>query len=157
MSEIQNETAKKFWAQAKSFLENNKYEETITYATTALEIILKEATQGEINIHSHNSGLSEITICSYLNIDIEKYVRYRKMVGYWQPKIIGQLPEKRSSSQEGIFNTNTRFTTNSGNFSRIDSSKFSKTDAEISLNYCHETIIQIEEIWKRLSKPLNEK
>lgn len=82
--------------------------------------------------------LEEITICYGLDINIEQYVRYRKMAGYFAPTAVGDDVYQES-----------------GLFSRVKSS-FDKKDAEVSCDYCAKTIIKIEETLQRLNKPLSE-
>jgi hypothetical protein len=83
-------------------------------------------------------GLDEITICYCLGINIEQYVRYRKMAGY---VVLGGTGEQ-VFEQSGSFGTKKH--------------NLNKKDAEVSLNYCTKTIIDIEETLKRLNKPLSE-
>jgi hypothetical protein len=140
MSKTQGERAKKFLLQAKNFMQENKYEETIDYATAGLEVILMEAKQGEVRrLRTDDSeGLYEITICSYLGIDIEEYVRYRKMAGYREVKATGEEIEKSQ-----------------GGFTKIVKLRFDEKDAKVSLDYCEKTIRRIEETLERLKKPLS--
>ena len=80
-------------------------------------------------------GLDETTICYCLGINIEQYVRYRKMAGYFYP---GRGINRKS----GLFG--------------MGKHNFDKKDAEVSLDYCAQTIINIEETLERLNKPLSE-
>jgi hypothetical protein len=148
MNEIKDESAKKFLLKAEASMEQQKYKEVIAYATAGLEVMFIKANKlfcKEFNpsysdksreIRNLENLLNETVICYSLDIDIKKYVRYRKMVGYF--RIAGE-----ESNEKG------------GMFSRIDS-VFDEKDAEISLTYCKKTIIEIEETLEQLNKPLNE-
>jgi hypothetical protein len=150
MNEIKDESAKKFLLKAEASMEQQKYREVIVYATAGLEVMFIKANKLFFNESSFNPSpfdksreiqnlenlLNETVICYSLDIDIKKYVRYRKMVGYF--RIVGE-----ESIQKG------------GMFSRIDSD-FDEKDAGISLTYCKKTIIEIEETLEQLNKPLNE-
>jgi hypothetical protein len=148
MNEIKDELAKKFLLKAEASMEQQKHREVIAYATAGLEVMFIKANKlffDEFNssafeksrgIESLEKLLNETVICYSLDIDIKKYVRYRKMVGYF--RIVGE-----ESIQKG------------GMFSRINSD-FDEKDAEISLTYCKKTIIEIEETLEQLNKPLNE-
>jgi hypothetical protein len=154
MSEIKNKAAKKLMQQAQDFLQENDYPKTICYATTALEVILyKIDTEGDPRINSLPQGLKsnflyEITRCSYLNIDVEQYVRYRKMAGYWEVPVPIQenfpYPDFPPNPKSGAFSMQTP---------RI---YYERKHAEVSLQYCRETIIHIEETFERLNKPKTE-
>lgn len=147
MNEIKDERAKEFLLQAEALMEQEKYTEVISHATAGLEIILKKANDfffGNFYVNSkkavQNSEdiLNETIICYYLGINIERYIRYRKMAGYFS--ITG------GSKGQPV--------PKSGMFSHV---KFScdKKDAELSLEYCTETIIEIQKTLERLSKPLS--
>lgn len=82
--------------------------------------------------------LDEITICYCLGINIEQYVRYRKMAGYWGPTAAGGKVYEKS----GFFG--------------MGKHNFDNKDAEVSLDYCARTIRNIEETLERLNKPLSE-
>jgi hypothetical protein len=140
MSGTQGERAKKFLLQAKNFMEERNYKETINYATAGLEVILMEAKQGDVRRlrNDDSEGLYEITICSYLGIDIEEYVRYRKMAGYRKVKATGEEIEESK-----------------GGFTQIVKPCFYEKDAKASLDYCEKTIRRIEETLERLKKPLS--
>ena len=136
MSGIQNELANGFLFRAEKFMQQERYLEVIAYATAGLQIILNRAKEDGV---TNSAELNEITICYYLGIDIEQYVRYRKMAGYWSPKASGREPYQTS-----------------GLFSHQIEPEFDKKDAEISLNYCVKTIVSIEETLDRFNKPLSE-
>lgn len=140
MIEIQNELANGFLFRAEKFMQQERYLEVIAYATAGLQIILNRAKEDGVN---NSSELNEITICYYLGIDIEQYVRYRKMAGYWSPKASGREPYQTS----GLF---------SHQIEPELEPEFDKKDAEISLNYCVKTIVSIEETLDRFNKPLSE-
>jgi hypothetical protein len=95
--------------------------------------LLKKGVQRSENL------LNETIICYFLKINIEEYVRYRKMAGYFTAII-----EKQPFPKSGIF-SHTKF--------KFD---FDKKDAKVSLDYCTKTIIEIEKTLERLSKPLSE-
>ena len=82
-------------------------------------------------------GLDETTICYCLGINIEQYVRYRKMAGYVGFVINGEIYLKSGLFGRGKLN-------------------FDNKDAEVSLDYCARTIRNIEETLERLNKPLSE-
>ena len=82
-------------------------------------------------------GLDETTICYCLGINIEQYVRYRKMAGYVGFVMNGEIYLKSGLFGRGKLN-------------------FDKKDAEVSLDYCARTIRNIEETLERLNKPLSE-
>jgi hypothetical protein len=148
MNEIKDESAKKFLLKAEASMEQQKYREVIAYATAGLEVMFIKANKlffKEFNpspfdksreIQNLENLLNETVICYSLDIDIKKYVRYRKMVGYF--RIAGEESHEKR-----------------GMFSHINS-VFDEKDAEISLTYCKKTIIEIEETLEQLNKPLNE-
>jgi len=154
MSEIKNQAAKKLMQQAQDFLKQKDYLKTICYATSALEVILhKIDTEGDPKInslppHLNLNFLYEIARCSYLNIDVEQYVRYRKMAGYWEVPITQQegfpFPDFPPQPKSGVFSLQPP---------RI---YYDEKYAEVSLQYCTETIIHIEETFERLNKPKTE-
>ena len=147
MSEIQDKVAKQFLVKAKDFLEKEDYKKTIAYATTALEVILKKATQGDVSsLRYQQVGLYEITICSYLGIDIQKYVRYRKMAGYWEAIETSEEVREQKPTAPNLFSK----------FSKVHNHNFNRRDAEVSLEYCTETIKDIEKTLEQLSKFLSE-
>lgn len=82
-------------------------------------------------------GLDETTICFCLDINIEQYVRYRKMAGYVGFVMNGEIYRK-----SGLFG--------------MGKHNFDKKDAEVSLDYCARTIRNMEETLERLNKPLSE-
>jgi hypothetical protein len=151
MNEIQDEVAKEFLLKAETSMKQNEYTEVVFYATAGLEVMLKKANDFFFNDSSfdfdpfrqdlrevRNLGnlLNETVICYSLNINIEQYVRYRKMAGYF--RIAGEQPVQKG-----------------GMFSHIRS-VFTKKNAEVSLDYCTKTIIEIEKTLERLNKPLGE-
>ncbi|MEG3923040.1 hypothetical protein QUA07_28580 [Microcoleus sp. T3_A4] len=179
MREIQNDLARGFLIRASNAIQQEDYTKAVSYATTALDIVFMKASEfffgqfpfkfdtfqklNQINSTKGISGVSselkegikalkdgvqhsvdriqeleEITICYGLGINIEQYVRYRKMAGYFAPTAVGDEVYQKS-----------------GLFSRSKFS-FDKKDAEVSLNYCAKTIINIEETLQRLNKPLSE-
>jgi hypothetical protein len=125
--------------KAQDFMKKEKYLETIAHATAGLEVILNKAKNGDGRDLQNLEGLDEVTICSYLGINIEQYVRYRKMAGYWNPTASGINPWEHS----GLFSK------------KIFKVNFDKKDAEVSLDYCTKTIIEIEEALELLNKPLS--
>jgi len=151
MNEIQDELAKEFLLKAETSMEQDEYTDVIFYATAGLEVMLKKANDFFFNESSfdfdtfrqdlrevRNLGnlLNETVICYSLNINIEQYVRYRKMAGYFRTP--GGQPVQKG-----------------GMFSHIRS-VFTKKNAEVSLDYCTKTIIDIEKTLERLNKPLGE-
>ncbi len=183
MSEIQNELAKESLLKAEDLIKQEKYKEAICYATAGLGIMFKKANKilfGEFSYEfdrfqklnhinfikgiyiekssnkpevssqlkegievlrkgvQHLFDLHETTICYYLGINIEQYIRYRKMAGYF-----------------GLIETNGEVYPESGLFSQVKFN-FDKKDAEVSLDYCAKTIINIEETLERLNKPFSE-
>lgn len=143
MSAIQNEQAKEFLLKAEDLMKQEKYTEAISYATAGLEIMFTRANEFfskdgvQYSEVDRIKGLDETTICYGLGINIEQYVRYRKMAGYFGPLGGGQVSPK------------------SGIFSRVKFN-YDKKDAEVSLDYCTQTIINMEETLERLKKPLSE-
>lgn len=182
MNEIQDELAKEFLLKAEASLKQEKYKEVIFYATAGLEIIFTRANKfflgdfpfkfdhfqklNEINsikgiyvekisnkqeissklkegieilrkgVQNSEDLLNETIICYSLGINIERYVRYRKMAGYFH--ITSGQPIQKS----GMF-SHVKFV-------------YDKKDAEVSLDYCTKTIIEIEKTLERLNKPLSE-
>jgi hypothetical protein len=142
MSAIQNEQAKEFLLKAEDLMKQEKYEEAISYATAGLEIMFTRANEffskdGVQYSVDRIQGLDETTICYGLGINIEQYVRYRKMAGYFGPLGGGQVHKKP------------------GIFGRVKFN-YDKKDAKVSLDYCAQTIIKIEETLERLNNPLSE-
>lgn len=183
MNEIQDELAKEFLLKAEALMKEEKYTEVIFYATAGLEIMFTRADEfffgdfpfkfdrfqkmNEINsikgiyveknsgkqeissklkegieflkkgVQSSEDLLNETIICYSLSINIERYIRYRKMVGYFYITPSGQPTQK------------------SGMFSQVKF-VFDKKDAEVSLDYCTKTIIEIEKTLERLNKHLSE-
>jgi hypothetical protein len=136
MSEIQNELAREFLLKARNYMQQEKYLEVIAYATASLEVVLTDAKHEGFQ---SSVDLNEIILCYYLGIDIEPYVRYRKMVGYWAPNASGSAPYQPL----GLFSSQVKL-------------EFDKKDAEVSLDYCTKTITSIEETLERFNKPLSE-
>jgi pyruvate formate-lyase activating enzyme-like uncharacterized protein len=140
MSEIKNEQVKQLLLKAENFMKQENYVEAISYATASLEITLRRAKKSGEKTVQDLSYLDEITLCFYLGIDVEEYVRYRKMAGY---RTVG--------------GTGTTVFDSSGLFSPIKfKSQFNKKDAEVSLHYCTKTVKDIEETLERLNKPLSQ-
>jgi len=182
MSEIQNELAKESLVKAKDFIKQESYEKAISHATAGLDIMFMEANEfffGEFSssfdpylnltrissikgiyveksankpeissdlkrgIESLKYGvqhlveLHETIICYYLGINIEQYIRYRKMAGYF-----GLTGNGEVYSESGLF-PKAKF-------------EFEKKDAELAVDYCTKTIINIEEALERLNKPLSD-
>jgi hypothetical protein len=143
MSAIQNEQAKEFLLKAEDLMKQEKYPEAISYATAGLDIMFTRANEFfsidgvQYSEADRRKGLDETTICYGLGINIEQYVRYRKMAGYFGP-LGGGLVSKKP----GIFSC-VKF-------------NYDKKDAEVSLDYCTQTIINMEETLERLKKPLSE-
>ncbi|MEG4116531.1 hypothetical protein QUA43_03425 [Microcoleus sp. N9_B4] len=185
MSAIKNEQAKELLLKAEDLMNEEKYLEAIFYATAGLEIMFEIADnffsnkkQFYFGFDPHNylnevdlikgiyvekssnkevsskltkgikalkdgvqhsvdriQELDETTMCYCLGINIEQYVRYRKMAGYFYQGI-------GINRKSGLFG--------SGKLN------FDKKDAEVSLGYCANTIIKIEETLERLNKPLSE-
>jgi hypothetical protein len=151
MSEIKNELAlaNEFLLKAEASMEREEYREVIVNATSGLEVMLEKANKfffkrfsfdsKDRELQNLGSLLNETIICYSLNINMEEYVRYRKMVGYFRVIVNDQ------SIARGLFyDKNSVF------------ENFEKKDAEISLAYCKKTITEIEETLKRLNKPLGE-
>ncbi len=153
MNEIQDELAREFlfkaeasMKKAEALMDKKEYENVIMYATAGLEVIFKIANnfffsdrleyleEGEVK----NLGklLNETVICYSLGIDIKRYIRYRKMAGYFS---ISYNEPRRGG---GMF-SGRKFS-------------FNKVDAQTSLEYCNKTIIEIEKTLEQLNKPLNE-
>ena len=148
MSEIKNELAlaNEFLLKAEASMEREEYTEVIVNATSGLEVMLEKANKfffkrfsfdsKDRELQNLGSLLNETIICYSLNINMEEYVRYRKMVGYFRVIVNDQ------SIARGLFyDKNSVF------------ENFEKKDAEISLAYCKKTITEIEETLKRLNKP----
>lgn len=183
MNEIRDEEAKEFLLKAEALMQDEKYTEVVSYATVALEIMFirankfffgeayfkfdhfkklsnavnsikgiyveKTSNKPELSsnlkegieilkkgVHNSEDLLNETIICYSLGINIERYVRYRKMAGYFNT--LSKPPIGKS-----------------GMFSRVKF-RFDKKDAEVSLDYCTKTIIDIEKTLERLNKPLSE-
>jgi hypothetical protein len=136
MSEIQNELAREFLLTARNYMQQEKYLDVIAYATASLEVVLTDAKHEGFQ---SSVDLNEIILCYYLGIDIEPYVRYRKMAGYWAPNASGSVPYQTL----GLFSSQVKL-------------EFDKQDAEVSLDYCTKTITSIEETLERFNKPLSE-
>ncbi len=132
-------------------MKQNEYTEVFFYATAGLEVMLKKANDFFFNDSSfdfdpfrqdlrevRNLGnlLNETVICYSLGIDIKRYIRYRKMAGYFS---ISYNEPRRGG---GMF-SGRKFS-------------FNKEDAQTSLEYCNKTIIEIEKTLEQLNKPLNE-
>lgn len=83
--------------------------------------------------------LDEITICYCLGINVEQYVRYRRMAGYFSPTASGTQVYEKSGSRFGMRKHN-----------------LDKKDAELSLDYCTKTIINIQGTLERFDKPFGE-
>jgi len=83
--------------------------------------------------------LDEITLCYCLGINVEQYVRYRKMSGYFSPNASCTEPYEVGSSRFGMRKHN-----------------LDKRDAELSLQYCTNTIINIQDTLERFNKPFGD-
>jgi hypothetical protein len=183
MNEIRDERAKEFLVKAQALMEEEKYKEVVSYATAALEIMFIRANKfffGEASfkfdhfekfsnevksikgiyvektsnkpelspklkegieilkkgVQDSEELLNETIICYFLDINIERYVRYRKMAGYFNT--LASPPKSKS-----------------GMFSQVKF-RFDKKDAEVSLDYCTKTIIDIQKTLEQFSKPLSE-
>jgi hypothetical protein len=151
MSEIKNELAlaNEFLLKAEASMEREEYREVIVYATGGLEVMLEKANKFFFKRFSFDSDsrelrdlgslLNETIICYSLNINMEQYVRYRKMVGYFR------VVDNQCNQKGGMFyDVNSVF------------ENFEKKDAEVSLAYCKKTITEIEQTLKQLNKPFSE-
>jgi hypothetical protein len=137
--------AKEFLVKAENFMKAPEpdYTNTVRYASASLQIILNQlANEGDIRSPQlERSNLYEITVCSYLNLDIQKYIQYRKMAGYWTVTA-DNLPQLSTGPISHTITTR---------------SIFGEENARVSLEYCNETIIKIEKTLEQLAKPLSEK
>jgi len=154
MNEIQDKLAREFllkaeasMKKAEASMDKKEYENVISYATAGLEVIFEKAKNFFFNdrfdylkegeVENLGKVLNETVICYSLGINIELYVRYRKMAGYFS--ILNKEPMRLRG----------------GMFSGRKLS-FNQEDAQTSLKYCTKTIIEIEKTLEKLNKPLNE-